>query len=133
MDDEGTARAEWRAANERAAATARPLVEKLLTEAARRRWGRRWFGRRWRIVARPSEAAWRAYRWVEGFTYEEIGVVCHIDPDGRIVGIGIDNGVDFLALKDVSEYGLRRGLEHLRLQERRTVKYTEPPAGIGGG
>ena len=98
-----------------------PLLRRLLDEAAGQAWGRGLFRRRYAVVSDLDEAGWRAYRYLGSdgqaqHHYLEIGVVCHLDPNGTVIGFGIDNGADFIGLHDVSEYGLRRGLEYVRQQ-----------------
>ena len=44
-----------------------------------------------------------------------------------MIGFGVDNGADFIGLHDVSEYGLRRGLEYIQRQ-RQHVQRRDAPA-----
>ena len=106
-------------------------VEPVLANAARRSWGRGLFRSPWQIVRRPDDVAWRAYRYLgtaadEDHRYVEIGVTAHLDAEGRLVGFGVDNGVDFIGLHDTSTYGLERGLEYMRQQRTRVRSYTSP-------
>ena len=108
------------------------LMRRTLDEAARKVWGRGLFRRRYEVVSNLDEAAWRADRYLgsrgqEEHHYLEIGVVCHLDPNGNVIGFGVDNGADFIGLHDVSEYGLRRGLEYIS-QQRQQVRQRESPA-----
>jgi len=129
MDDD---RAEsWLRMKREAAARLDALVEPVLAAAARRSWGRGLFRSPWQIVRRPDEVVWRAYRYLgtaadEDHRYVELGITGHLDPDGRLVGFGVDNGVDFMGLHDVSAYGLERGLEYMRQQRIRVRAYTSP-------
>ena len=98
-----------------AAATLDGLVETELAAAAKRSWGRGLFRPPWRIVRRPDDAAWRVFRYLgtaadEDHRYYELGVTAHLDPDGQLVGFGVDNGGEFLGLHDTCAYGLQRGL-----------------------
>lgn len=109
-----------------------PIIRRLLDDAGRKSWGRSLFRKRFFIVADLDEATWRAYRYLgsrgeQEHHYCELGVVCHLAPDGTIVGFGVDNGVDFIGLHDVSESGLQRGLEYIR-QQRPQVRRHEVPA-----
>jgi hypothetical protein len=127
----GDDRAAWRAVKRRAADRIDQSVERELHAAATRAWGRGLFRPPWRIVKDPDEASWRAYRYVDSagpdrHRYVELGVVCHLDPDGDLVGFGVDNGIDFLGLHDTSEYGLRRGLEYILKQPVRIREYAMP-------
>ena len=123
--------AEWRAAKRRAAERIGPRVERALREAARRAWGRGLFGRPWQLVADADEASWRVYRYVgslgeDDHRYLELGVVCHLDPEGNLVGFGVDNGASFMGLHDTSDYGLRRGFEYILKQEKQPRSYASP-------
>jgi len=122
---------EWQQIKERAAQQLNPLVEKALQEAARRSWGRSLFRPRWHLLRRPDDVSWRAVRYLgtaadEDHRYYELGVTGHLDPEGRLVGFGVDNGVDFIGLHDISPYGLQRGLEYIRQQRPRLRSYTSP-------
>ena len=126
--------AEWRAAKRRAAERIAPVVEPLLRGAATRAWGRGLFRRRWELLANLDEATWRAYHYLgsageEDHRYLELGVVCHLDPAGNLVGFGVDNGAAFIGLHDTSEYGLRRGLEYILKQHRQVRSYASPAYG----
>jgi hypothetical protein len=108
-----------------------PLVEPVLAAAARRSWGRGLFRPPWRILRRPDEVAWRACYYLgtpadEDHRYFELGITAHLDPDGQLVGFGVDNGVDFMGLHDISRYGLERGLEYMRQQRPRVRTYESP-------
>lgn len=108
-----------------------PLVTQALSAAARRSWGRGLFRPPWSIVRNVDEAVWRAYRYLgtasdEDHRYYELGVTAHLDPDGSLVGFGVDNGVEFLGLHDVTVYGLQRGLEYMRQQRPRVRTYASP-------
>jgi hypothetical protein len=126
----GDERAEqWLRLKQAAAERLRPLVEPALQEAARRAWGRGWFRSRWLMLRRPEDVSWRAVRYLgtatdEDHRYYELGVTAHLDPAGSLVGFGVDNGVDFIGLHDVSPYGLRRGLDYIRQQRPRLRSYT---------
>jgi len=107
------------------------LVVQALTEAARRSWGRSFFRPRWQLLRFPDDVAWRAVTYLgtaddEDHRYYELGVTAHLDPEGGLVGFGVDNGVDFIGLHDVSPYGLRRGLEYIRQQRPRVRSYASP-------
>src|SRR5437016_4231614 len=103
-----------------------PLVRPILSNAARRSWPDGflklpWSRPPWHITLLPDEVAWRAYRYLgtaedEDHRYLELGVTAHLDQQGNLVGFGVDNGVDFIALHDISKYGLERGLEYIRQQ-----------------
>lgn len=106
-------------------------VETALTQAARKSWGRGLFRPPWQIVRQPDDVVWRAFRYLgtagdEDHRYYELGITAHLDPDGRLVGFGVDNGVDFMGLHDVTEYGLERGLEYIRQQRSRVRIYASP-------
>jgi hypothetical protein len=121
----------WLRMKQDAAGRLNELVESELTSAARRSWGRGLFRPPWRIVRRPDEVVWRAYHYLgtaadEDHRYFELGIIAHLDPDGRLVGFGVDNGIDFMGLHDVSAYGLQRGLEYMRKQRPRVRSYTSP-------
>lgn len=121
----------WRALKRRAAERLDGMVERALREAATRAWGRGLFRPSWRLVKDLDETSWRAYRYVgsagpDDHRYLELGVVCHLDPDGNLVGFGVDNGADFMGIHDTSEYGLRRGLEYVR-QRRGPLRGYEAP------
>jgi hypothetical protein len=123
--------ARWRVLTKRAAEQHGELIERALRDVAARAWGRGWLRPSWRIVAAADGAAWRAYRYLGSggeadHHYLELGVVCHLDPAGNLVGYGVDNGVDFIGLHDTSEYGLRRGLEFIRQQRDQVRVYPEP-------
>ncbi len=118
----------WLRLKREAAARLDALVEPELVSAARRSWGRALFRPPWQIVRRPDDVAWRAYRYLgtaadEDHRYFELGITAHLDPEGRLVGFGVDNGVDFMGLHDTSAYGLRRGLEYMRQQRPRVRSY----------
>jgi hypothetical protein len=103
-------------------------VETELIYAARRSWGRGLLRPPWQIVRRPDDVVWRVFRYLgtvadEDHRYLELGVTAHLDPEGRLVGFGVDNGVDFMGLHDTSAYGLRRGLEYMRQQRPRVRSY----------
>ncbi len=130
--DEPRRAAEWRAAKRRAAGRLDAIVDRTLREAAARAWGRGLLRPPWRLVKDLDDASWRAYRYVgsaapDDHRYLELGVVCHLDPDGNLVGVGVDNGVEFIGLHDTSEYGLRRGLYYIRKQ-RAHVRSRASPA-----
>jgi hypothetical protein len=121
----------WLRLKREAAAALDALVETELISAARRSWGRGLFRLPWKIVRRPDDVAWRAYRYLgtaadEDHRYYELGVTAHLDPEGRLVGFGVDNGAEFLGLHDTSDYGLRRGLEYMRQQRPRVRSYSSP-------
>jgi len=106
-------------------------VEQALRAAARRSWGRGFFKPRWHLLRYPDEPSWRACRYLgtaadEDHRYYELGVTAHLDSAGELVGFGVDNGVDFIGLHDVSPYGLRRGLEYIRQQRPRVRSYASP-------
>ena len=122
---------QWQRLKQDAAERLHALVEGALQEAARRSWGRSWFRPRWQILRRVDDVSWRAVRYVgtaadEDHRYFELGVTAHLDPAGGLVGFGVDNGVDFIGLHDVSPYGLRRGLEYIRQQRPRLRSYSSP-------
>jgi hypothetical protein len=126
------AAARWAALKRRAGEGLDPLVRRILDDAARKAWGRGLFRRRYGVVSQLDEATWRAYRYLgsaadDEHHYLELGIVAHLDPDGNVIGFGVDNGVDFIGLHDVSEYGLRRGLEYIG-QQRRQVRTRATPA-----
>lgn len=121
----------WLRLKREAAATLDVLVETELAAAAKRSWGRGLFRPPWRIVRLPDDAAWRVFRYLgtaadEDHRYYELGITAHLDPDGRLVGFGVDNGGEFLGLHDTSAYGLQRGLEYMRQQRPRVKSYTCP-------
>jgi hypothetical protein len=121
----------WLRVKREAAATLDALVEEELIFAAKRSWGRGLFRPPWRIVRRPDDAAWRAYRYLgtaadEDHRYFELGVTAHLDNEGRLVGFGVDNGAEFMGLHDTTAYGLRRGLEYMRQQRPRVRSYESP-------
>ena len=122
----------WARLKRRAGEGLDPLMRRVLDEAARSAWGRGMFRRRYEIVSDLDEAAWRAYRYLgsrgqDEHHYLELGVICHLEPNGNAIGFGVDNGADFIGLHDVSEYGLRRGLEYIR-QQRQHVQRRAVPA-----
>jgi len=121
----------WLQKKREAAARLDPVVEPVLAAAAKRSWGRGLFRAPWQIVRRPDEVVWRAFRYLgtageDDHRYFELGLTAHLDPEGRLVGFGVDNGVDFMGLHDVSEYGLQRGLEYMRQQRPRVRTYASP-------
>ena len=121
----------WLRRKREAAVRLDALVEPALVKAARRSWGRGILRPRWQIVCSPDDVVWRAFRYLGTFAdedhrYYELGVTGHLDPAGRLVGFGVDNGVDFLGLHDVSAYGLERGLEYMRQQRPRVRAYASP-------
>ena len=129
--DESRSAERWRAAKRRAAERVAAVVERALRDAASRAWGRGFLRPPWRLVTDLDEASWRAYRYVgsagpDDHRYLELGVVCHLDPEGNLIGFGVDNGADFLGLHDTSEYGLRRGLEHIRQQHPQVRGHATP-------
>ena len=124
--DDGATR--WRAAARQAAEAVDPVIDRVLREAAAAAWGRGMFRPRWQLVKELDQARWRAFRYVgsvgpDQHRYLELGVVCHLGPRGEIVGLGVDNGVDFLGLHDLTEYTLRRALDHIRRQRTRVQTY----------
>jgi hypothetical protein len=121
----------WLQTKREAAAQLDKLVESELSSAARRSWGKGFFRQPWQIVRRPEEVVWRAFRYLgtvadEDHRYVELGITAHLDPEGRLVGFGVDNGVDFMGLHDTSAYGLQRGLEYMRQQRTRVRSYSSP-------
>jgi hypothetical protein len=130
-DDRATT---WLRLKREAAARLDQQVEQALADAAGRAWGRGLFGLfapPWHLDRRPDDAAWRAVRYLgtaddEDHRYFELGVTAHLDPEGKLVGFGVDNGVDFIGLHDTSPYGLARGLEYIRQQRPRVRSYTSP-------
>lgn len=121
----------WLRLKREAAARLDSLVESELVTAARRSWGRGLFRPPWQIVRQPDEVVWRAFRYLgtagdEDHRYYELGITGHLDPEGHLVGFGVDNGVDFMGLHDVSAYGLQRGLEYMRQQRPRIRSYASP-------
>jgi hypothetical protein len=121
----------WLRAKREAAARLNGLVEPELAGAARRSWGRGFFRPPWQIVRRPDDVVWRAYHYLgtaadEDHRYFELGITAHLDPEGRLVGFGVDNGGEFLGLHDTSAYGLQRGLEYMRQQRPRVRAYASP-------
>ena len=130
--DEDQAVRRWQTLKRQAAERVDATVERALREAANRAWGRGLFRPRWRLIKDPDEASWRAYRYLgsvgsDDHRYLELGVVCHLDPDGNLVGFGVDNGADFMGIHDVSEYGLRRGLEYI-LKQHTQIRSHQSPA-----
>ncbi len=130
VDPEAAAR--WARLKRQAGASLDPLLRRILDEVARKVWGRGLFRRRYAIVGDLDEATWRAMRYLgsvgkDEHRYQELGVVCHLDPHGNVIGFGVDNGVGFIGLHDVSEHGLRRGLEYI-VQQRQQVRVRETPA-----
>ena len=122
----------WARLKRRAGEGLDSLMRRLLDEAARKAWGRGLLRRRYEVVSDLDEATWRAYRYLgsagqDEHHYLEIGVVCHLDPNGNVIGFGVDNGASFIGLHDVSEYGLRRGLEYIG-QQRQHVQRRDRPA-----
>jgi hypothetical protein len=113
--DTGSAEA-WRRLNASAAERLDDRVRPLLLELGRSAWGRG-RGRRWELVTSPEAADWRLFRLSDAsesaFRFEQLGVRATIDPGGDLVAFQVDNGEEFLALADVSQSGLRRGLLHL--------------------
>lgn len=121
----------WLRMKREASARLDQQVETALTQAARKSWGRGLLRPPWQIVRRPDDVAWRAYRYLgtagdEDHRYYELGIIGHLDADGQLVGFGVDNGVDFMGLHDVSDYGLQRGLEYMRQQRPRVRTYASP-------
>jgi len=122
---------QWLHLKQAAAAHLDSLVEQALREAARRSWGRSFFRPRWHLLRQPDDVTWRAVRYLgtatdEDHRYFELGVTAHLDESGGLVGFGVDNGVDFIGLHDISPYGLRRGLEYIRQQRPRLRSYASP-------
>ncbi len=108
-----------------------PIIEPVLANAARQAWGRGFFRPPWRILRLPEEVGWRAVHYLgtagdEDHRYYEIGVTAHLDQSGQLVGFGVDNGVEFMGLHDVTAYGLQRGLEYIRQQRPRVRTYESP-------
>ncbi|MCC6176279.1 MAG: hypothetical protein IT305_13315 [Chloroflexi bacterium] len=106
-------------------------VQQALVGAATRAWGRGRFRRpHWQVVRAPDDASWRAYNYLgsaEGeHRYLELGVIAHLDPEGNLVGYGVDDGVHFIGLHDTSDYGLQRGLDHIRQQRRQVRAHAQP-------
>jgi hypothetical protein len=121
----------WARLKRRAGEGLDALMRRRLDEAARKAWGRGLFRRRYVVVSDLDEAAWRAYRYLgsrgqDEHHYLELGVVCHLDPNGNVIGFGVDNGADFIGLHDVSEYGLRRGLEYIQRQRQHVQRRNAP-------
>jgi len=121
----------WLRLKRDAAAAFDQLVESELVGAARRSWGRGLFRPSWQIVRKPDDAAWRAFRYLgtasdDDHRYYELGVTAHLDPSGRLVGFGVDNGAEFMGLHDTTAYGLQRGLEYMRQQRPRVRSYESP-------
>lgn len=121
----------WLRVKREAAAALDRLVEPELVKAARRSWGRGLLRSPWTIVRNADDAAWRAYRYLgtaghDDHRYFELGVTAHLDPQGRLVGFGVDNGADFMGLHDTTAYGLQRGLEYMRQQRPRVRSYDSP-------
>lgn len=127
----------WLRLKRDASAQLDPLVRPILANAAKRSWGGGgrirlpWSKPPWQIVQAPDEVGWRAYRYLgstedEDHRYYELGIVAHLDQQGILVGFGVDNGVDFIGLHDISNYGLERGLEYIRQQRARVRSYTSP-------
>lgn len=130
VDPEAVAR--WATLKREAGEALDPLLRRVLDDVARKAWGRGLFRRRYAVVGDLDEASWRAFRYLgsvggDEHRYQELGVVCHLDPHGSVIGFGVDNGVDFIGLHDVSESGLRRGLEHI-VQQRQQVRSRATPA-----
>lgn len=133
LDDRADA---WLHLKRDASAKLDPLVQPILAQAARRSWdggGPRLPWRRppWRIVPSADDVSWRAYHYLgtaadEDHRYFELGVTAHLDQQGNLVGFGVDNGIDFIGLHDVSDYGLQRGLEYIRQQRARVRTYASP-------
>ena len=75
------------------------------------------------VAAQAEQTLATAARRFDPAALSRIGerLLAHLDPDGNVIGFGIDNGVDFLGLHDVSADGLRRGLEYMR-QQRQQVR-----------
>jgi hypothetical protein len=128
----------WQRLNASAAARPEDQVRPLLLEVARTAWGRG-RGRRWELVSTPKAADWRLLHLTQAaesaYRYEQLGVRATIDPRGDLVAFQVDNGEEFLALADVSQAGLRRGLLHLLGKGLPSVEATEPPfegAAAGG-
>lgn len=127
--------AAWRSLKLDAASKLDQFVQPILANAAQRSWqsGLRlpWSKPPWQIIRLPEEVSWRAYRYLgtaadEDHRYYELGVVAHLDQLGNLVGFGVDNGVDFIGLHDISDYGLQRGLEYIRQQRPRVRAYASP-------
>lgn len=121
----------WLRKKRAAAAGLDEHVKPVLASAARRSWGRGLFRPPWQILHQPDDVVWRAYHYLgtaadEDHRYFELGVTGHLDAEGQLVGFGVDNGVDFLGLHDVSAYGLQRGLEYMRQQRPRVRSYASP-------
>ena len=111
----------WARLKRRAGESLDSPMRGLLEEAARKAWGRCLFRRRYEVVSEMDEASWRAYRYLgsrgqDEHHYLEIGVVCHLDPNGNVIGFGVDNGAELIGLHDVSEYCLRCGMVYINLQ-----------------
>lgn len=125
---------DWQSITATVASQVESLVLKALRDAARSAWGRGVLRRSWEIVTLPSPGNWRAYRYVgspsaDEHWYVELGVTCHVAPDHGLVGFGVDNGVDFIAIHDTSASGLSRGLDYVRRQRLRVRSYGEPRFG----
>jgi hypothetical protein len=127
---------DWSSLQRAAAGRLDPEVSGLLAGLAAERWGGR-AGRDWQIVPTPDEAAWRLYhllgRAPDGrFRYESLGVRATVAPDGRVVAYQVDNGREFLALADLSEASLARGLRHLERKGLPEQTAPDPPFKAGG-
>ncbi len=123
--------AEWREVVRAAWQRYRPLVRGVLLRTATDAWGRGALGVPWHLQEDPETASWRVYRYLGSDTsgvhyYLELGVSLVLDQEGRVQAFQVDNGTDFLALADISEAGLRRGLLHLLQREPRPKAYSTP-------
>jgi len=121
--------AEWRAARRAAAARYGPSIQAELLEAAQRAWGGQML-----TSVDPDLPAWRVHHYLgsagpRDHRYLEVSVTATIDPEGRLVAYQVDNGAEFLALHDLSDSGLRRGLRHVFALEAPERSYSEPLGG----
>ena len=128
-DDQAVRR--WQALKRQAAERADAVVELELRDAPSQAWRRGLFRPRWRLIKDLDEVSWRAYRYLgsvgsDDHRYLELGVVCHLDPDGNLVGFGVDNGADFMGIHDTTDYGLRRGLEYIVKQHTQVRTHQAP-------
>jgi hypothetical protein len=104
--------------------------------ATERRGGRA--GRDWQVVPAPDEAAWSLHHLLGrdaagGYRFESIGIRATVAPDGRVVAFQLDNSQEFLALADLSEASLARGLHHLQRNGLPEQRAPEPPFSPVGG
>lgn len=112
------------AARENWATLQREVVERLdaslrevLVVAGESNWGLA-CGKSWDVVVDLETATWQLFHLAGrdqsgGYRFHALSVTPTIDPRGQVVALQVSNGVEFLALTDVSGAGLLRGLQYL--------------------